>query len=121
MRSNDAEVLESSYQNYVKTIPRKPTFTPKGIQFILDMLAPQMHQAKPQPEQFYDAGVLNELDKEGFFVELSKRYPVKWTSKGTGLRRIRHSRARGIQVFRHRPALPDTGLRRYAELFLQRS
>ena len=78
MRSNDAEVLETSYQNYVKTIPRKPTFTPKGIQFILDMLAPQMPQAKTaKPEQFYDAAVLNELDKEGFFVELSKRYPAK--------------------------------------------
>ena len=46
MRTNNPEVLESSYQNYVKTIPRKPTFTPKGIQFMLDMLAPQMPQAK---------------------------------------------------------------------------
>jgi hypothetical protein len=42
------------------------------------MLAPQMPQAKTaKPEQFYDAAVLNELDKEGFFVELSKRYPAK--------------------------------------------
>src|SRR4030095_7312194 len=37
MRTNDAEVLETSYQNYVNTIARKPAFTPKGIQFILDM------------------------------------------------------------------------------------
>ena len=78
MRTNDPEVLETSYQNYVKTIPRRPTFTPKGIQFILDMLAPQMPQAKTaKPEQFFDAGVMNELDKEGFFVELAKRYPAK--------------------------------------------
>jgi glucosamine--fructose-6-phosphate aminotransferase (isomerizing) len=27
--------------------------------------------------QFFDAGVLNELDKEGFFGELAKRYPAK--------------------------------------------
>ena len=78
MRTNDPEVLESSYQNYVKTIPRKPTFTPKGIQFILDMLAPQMPQAKTaKPEQFFDPGVINELEKEGFFTEMAKRYPAK--------------------------------------------
>jgi len=46
MRTNDPEVLETSYQNYVKTIARKPTFSPNGIQFILDMLAPQMPQAR---------------------------------------------------------------------------
>jgi len=78
MRTNDPEVLETSYQNYVKTIARHPVFTPKGIQFMLDMLAPQMPQAKTaKPEQFFDAGVMNELDKEGFFVELAKRYPAK--------------------------------------------
>ena len=76
MRTNDPEVLETSYQNYVKTIPRKPTFTLKGIQFILDMLAPQMPQAKTaRPEQFIDPTFLQELEKEGFFTEMAKRYP----------------------------------------------
>lgn len=78
MRTNDPEVLESSYQNYVKTIPRKPSFTPKGIQFILDMLAPQMPQARTaKPEQFFDPSLMNELENEGFFVEMAKRYPAK--------------------------------------------
>ena len=78
MRTNDPEVLESSYQNYVKTIPRKPSFTPKGIQFILDMLAPQMPQAKTaKSEQFFDASLMNEFEKEEFFVEMAKRYPAK--------------------------------------------
>ena len=78
MRTNDPEVLESSYQNYVKTIPRKPTFTPKGIQFILDMLAPQMPQAKTaKPEQFFDPSLMNELEKDSFFIEMAKRYPAK--------------------------------------------
>jgi hypothetical protein len=45
---------------------------------MLDMLAPQMPQAKTaKPEQFFDAGVMNELDKAEFFVELAKRYPAK--------------------------------------------
>jgi NitT/TauT family transport system substrate-binding protein len=77
MRTNDPDVLETSYQNYVKTIPRKPTFSPKGIQFILDMLAPQMPQAKTaKPEQFFDPSLMNELEREGFFVEMAKRYPA---------------------------------------------
>ncbi len=78
MRTNDPAVQEISYQNYVKTIPRKPFFTVKGIQFILDMLAPQMPQAKSaKPEQFFDPSFIQELEKEGFFDEMGKRYPSK--------------------------------------------
>jgi len=62
----------------VKTIPKKPFFTTKGIQFILDVLAPQMPQAKSaKPEQFIDPSILQELEKEGFFTEMAKRYPSK--------------------------------------------
>ena len=78
MRTSDPEVLENSYQNYVKTIPKRPYPTLKGIQFMLDMLAPQMPQAKnAQPEQFVDLSFLQELDKENFFSEMAKRYPSK--------------------------------------------
>jgi hypothetical protein len=78
MRTNDPEVLEASWDNYVKTIPKKPFFTVKGIQFILEMLAPQMPQAKSaKPEQFIDSSFLQELEKEGFFTEMAKRYPPK--------------------------------------------
>jgi NitT/TauT family transport system substrate-binding protein len=78
MRTNDADVLESSYQAYIGTTPRKPYPTLKGLQFLLDRLAPQMPQAKSaKPEQFVDMSFLNELDKEGFFNEMAKRYPGK--------------------------------------------
>lgn len=46
MRTNDTDVLEQSYQMYVKTTPKKPYPTLKGLQFLLDQLAPQMPQAK---------------------------------------------------------------------------
>jgi hypothetical protein len=37
-----------------------------------------MPQAKTaKPEQFFDASLINELKKEGFFVEMAKRYPAK--------------------------------------------
>lgn len=78
MRTNDPEVLENSYQNYIKTIPKRPYPTLKGIQFMLDMLAPQMPQARSaRPEQFVDLSFLSELDKENFFGEMAKRYLLR--------------------------------------------
>ena len=78
MRTNDPEVLEQSYQVYVKTTPKKPYPTLKGLQFLLDQLAPQMPQARSaKPEQFVDLSLLQELEKEGFFTEMTKRYPSK--------------------------------------------
>jgi hypothetical protein len=45
---------------------------------MLDMLAPQMPQAKSaKPEQFVDLSFLQELEKENFFGEMAKRYPSK--------------------------------------------
>jgi NitT/TauT family transport system substrate-binding protein len=78
MRTNDPDVLENSYQMYVKTTPKKPYPTFKGLQFLLDQLAPTMPQAKNfKPEQFVDLSFLQELEKEGFFAEMAKRYPGK--------------------------------------------
>jgi NitT/TauT family transport system substrate-binding protein len=78
MRTDNPAVLEESYQGYIKTIPKKPYPTLKGIQFMLDMLAPTLPQAKnAKPEQFVDLTFLQELEKEGFFNEMAKRYPTK--------------------------------------------
>ena len=78
MRTNDQAVLEDSYQGYIKMIPKKPYPTLKGIQFMLDMLAEKMPQAKnAKPEQFVDLSFLQELEREGFFNEMAKRYPTK--------------------------------------------
>ena len=78
MRTNNPDVLEDSYNGYVKSIPKKPYPTLKGIQFMLDVLSPTLPQAKNfKPEQFVDLSFLQELEKEGFFNEMAKRYPVK--------------------------------------------
>lgn len=78
MRTNNPEVLEDSYNGYIKSIPKKPYPTLKGIQFMLDVLAPTLPQAKNfKPEQFVDLSFLQELEKEGFFNEMAKRYPTK--------------------------------------------
>jgi hypothetical protein len=42
------------------------------------MLAPQIPAAKnAKPEQFVDLTFLPELEKEGFFDQMAKRYPSK--------------------------------------------
>jgi len=78
MRTNDPSVLEDSYNGYIKSIPKKPYPTLKVIQFMLDVLAPSLPNAKNfKPEQFVDLSFLQELEKEGFFNEMAKRYPTK--------------------------------------------
>ena len=48
----------------------------KGIQFLLDQFASRMPQAKnAKPEQFVDLSLLQQLEKEGYFAEMAKRYP----------------------------------------------
>ncbi|MGE5306895.1 MAG: ABC transporter substrate-binding protein [Alphaproteobacteria bacterium] len=78
MRTNDPNVLEDSYQGYIHSIPKKPYPTLKGIQFLLDVLAPTIPSAKnARPEQFVDLSFLQELEKEDFFGEMAKKYPSK--------------------------------------------
>jgi NitT/TauT family transport system substrate-binding protein len=75
MRTDDQDVLDYSYQHYLKRTPKKPYPTMKGIQNLIDMSAPQLPQAKTaKPEQFVDLDFLQELEKEGFFEEMAKRY-----------------------------------------------
>jgi NitT/TauT family transport system substrate-binding protein len=76
LRTADPDVLRAAYDGFVKMVPKKPYPTFKGIQFLLDQVATQMPQAKKaKPEQFVDLSLLQELEKEGFFIELAKRYP----------------------------------------------
>ena len=75
MRTNDQEVLDYSYQHYLKRTPKKPYPTMKGIQNLIDMSGPQIPQAKSaKPEQFVDLSFLQELETEKFFDEMAQRY-----------------------------------------------
>jgi NitT/TauT family transport system substrate-binding protein len=75
MRTNEADVLDATYDFFVKRVSKKPYPTLKGIQYLLDEIAPKMAQAKTaKPEQFVDLSLLQQLEKEGFFAEMAKRY-----------------------------------------------
>ena len=76
LRNSDPEVLEAAYRGFVKMVPTKPYPTLKGIQFLLDQFSAKIPQAKiAKPEQFVDLSLLQDLEREGFFTDLSKRYP----------------------------------------------
>jgi len=75
MRTNEPEVLDYSYQHYLKRTPKRPYPTMKGIQNLVDMSVGQILQTKTaKPEQFVDLSFLQELEAEKFFDEMAKRY-----------------------------------------------
>ena len=75
MRTNEQDVLDYSYQHYLKRTPKKPYPTMKGIQNLIDMSAGQIAQAKTaKPERFVDLSFLQELESEMFFDAMAKRY-----------------------------------------------
>jgi NitT/TauT family transport system substrate-binding protein len=75
MRTSDPEILDATYDWFVKRVAKKPYPTLKGIQFLLDEVADKLPQAKTaKPEQFVDVSLLQQLEKEGFFNEMGKRY-----------------------------------------------
>ena len=76
LRNSDPEVLEAAYRGFVKMVPAKPYPTLKGIEFLLDQFSAKIPQAKSaKPEQFVDLSLLQDLEREGFFTDLAKRYP----------------------------------------------
>jgi NitT/TauT family transport system substrate-binding protein len=75
MRTTDQDVLDATYDWFVKRVPKRPYPTLKGIQFLLDDIAPKLPQAKnAKPEQFVDLSFLQQLEREGFFAEMAKKY-----------------------------------------------
>ncbi len=76
MRTTDPEVLDATYEWFVKRVSKKPYPTLKGIQYLLDEVASKLPNAKSaKPEQFVDLSLLQQLEREGFFAEMAKRYP----------------------------------------------
>jgi ABC-type nitrate/sulfonate/bicarbonate transport system substrate-binding protein len=77
MRTNEQDVLDATYDWFVKRVSKRPYPTLKGIQYLLDEVAPKLAQAKTvKPEQFVDLSLLQQLEKEGFFADMAKRYQL---------------------------------------------
>jgi ABC-type nitrate/sulfonate/bicarbonate transport system substrate-binding protein len=73
-RIQDAEILELTYAEARAHIEYPPYMSRKGIEAILGELAPTEPKAKQaKPEDFIDHRFVSQLDKEGFFKNVSAK------------------------------------------------
>jgi NitT/TauT family transport system substrate-binding protein len=74
LHTDDAEVLEASWQFGVDVIERIPNLDPEMFKLVLEDRAQTRPEAKKfKPEQFFDDSVVRELEKEGFFKKIFAR------------------------------------------------
>ena len=74
LHTDDAEVLEASWQFGVDVIERIPNLDPEMFKLVLDERAQTRPEAKKyKPEQFFDDTLVKELEKEGFFKKIFAR------------------------------------------------
>jgi LysM repeat protein len=78
MKTDDTEALAETYEAIaLNLVPERPYPTLRGIQVILQELAPKDPKAKAaRPEQFVDMSFVKELDASGFIDRLYKAKPV---------------------------------------------
>ena len=73
MRIKDEAELEETYQLLKKLVPIKPYPTLEGLRVVLDELSEKIPAAKTaNPKDFTDTRFLDELDRSGFFDQLTK-------------------------------------------------
>ena len=73
LKVTDTEILERTYQHYMEITERKPYPNMEGVRYAVDEVAKRIATAKgKKPEDFINLRFLNELEREGFFNELSK-------------------------------------------------
>ena len=74
LHTDDAEILEASWQFGVDVIERIPNLDPEMFKLVLEDRAQTRPEAKKyKPEQFFDDSVVKELEKEGFFKKIFAR------------------------------------------------
>ena len=73
MRLSDDGELEETYQLLKKLVPIKPYPTMEGFRVVLDELSEKIPAAKTaNPKDFTDTRFLDELDRSGYFDQISK-------------------------------------------------
>jgi hypothetical protein len=73
LKVDDPEILDRTYQHYTEITERKPYPNVEGVRYAVEEVAKRVPAARgKQPQDFINLRFLSELDKEGFFKELSK-------------------------------------------------
>lgn len=78
MRVKDAKVLDASYEDYRRLMPRDAAPTMAGAQNVLEQLvAIGTDIGSRNPGDYLDLSIIEGLHKSGYFDQLAKTYPVR--------------------------------------------
>ena len=79
IRSDDDEVLEQGYLDFLNYQPRDFRPSPVGIQAAIDELSEINPRVKGvKPADVVDLSMIEQIERSGFFGEMKKLYPVPW-------------------------------------------
>jgi ABC-type nitrate/sulfonate/bicarbonate transport system substrate-binding protein len=77
-KTDDREVAKSGIDVFARDMPSIPKWWPEPMKVILDALSVQIDKAKTtDPASLYDNSFIEQLEKEGFYDQLAKQYPLK--------------------------------------------
>jgi NitT/TauT family transport system substrate-binding protein len=79
VRSDDDEVLEQGYLDFLNYQPRNFRPSPAGIQTAIDELSEVNPKVKGvKASEVVDLSIIEQLERSGFIGEMKKLYPVPW-------------------------------------------
>jgi NitT/TauT family transport system substrate-binding protein len=77
-KTNDAKVIEATYADFKRLMPRDAAPSLAGAQNVLDQLAAiGTDVASRNVNEYVDLGIIEGLKQDGYFARLEQAYPVK--------------------------------------------
>ncbi len=77
-KTNDAKVIEATYADFKRLMPRDAAPSLEGARNVLDQLAAiGTDVASKNVNDYVDLGIIERLKLDGYFAELAKTYPLK--------------------------------------------
>jgi ABC-type nitrate/sulfonate/bicarbonate transport system substrate-binding protein len=77
-KTNDAKVIEATYADFKRLMPRDAAPSLAGAQNVLDQLAAiGTDVAGKNVNDYVDLGIIERLKQDGYFARLEQTYPVK--------------------------------------------
>jgi NitT/TauT family transport system substrate-binding protein len=77
-KTNDAKVIEATYADFKRLMPRDAAPSPAGVHNVLDQLAAiGTDVASRNLSEYVDLGIIEGLKQDGYFARLEQAYPVK--------------------------------------------
>lgn len=77
-RTKDPKVIDATYNDFSRSMPRDAAPTVAGAQNVLDQLAALGTEiGSRNPNDYLDLSIIEALKKDGYFDQIAKQFPVK--------------------------------------------